>query len=214
MAHLADLRKDYGSAGLSEGQLAGDPYGQFDRWFRDAEVAGLAEPNAMVLVTATPEGRPSARTVLLKEMGPDQGFVFYTQQTSRKGRELAANPRAALLFPWIAQARQVIVEGPVSPVPRAQAEAYFRRRPRANQLAAWASVQSGPLAGREELERAMAEAESRYAGRDVPMSPRWGGYRVRPETVEFWQGRGSRLHDRLRYRWAEGVGWSIERLSP
>lgn len=214
MAHLADLRKDYGSAGLSEEDLAGDPYGQFDRWFRGAEAAGLAEPNAMILVTATPDGRPSARTVLLKEMGPDQGFVFYSQQTSRKGRELAANPQAVLLFPWIAMARQVIVEGPASLVSRPQAEAYFRRRPRANQLAAWASAQSAFLVSREELERAMAAAKARYADGEVPMPPRWCGYRVQPETVEFWQGRRSRLHDRLRYRRSENGGWRVERLSP
>ncbi|MDD2762878.1 MAG: pyridoxamine 5'-phosphate oxidase [Opitutaceae bacterium] len=213
MSNLADLRKDYSLAGLSEKSLARDPFRQFDRWFQEAEAARLPDPNGMVLATAGRDGRPSARTVLLK--GVDgRGFVFYTSYESRKGRELDGNPHATLLLPWYALERQVIIEGPVARMPREEAEAYFHSRPRGNQLAAWASAQSTLIASRAVLEQAMQAVENKYAGREVPLPPHWGGYRLAPSAVEFWQGRRNRLHDRLRYRREPGGDWIIERLSP
>lgn len=210
---LADLRKDYSLAGLAEKDLARDPFRQFEKWFQEAEAAKIPEPNAMTLCTAARDGRPAARTVLLK--GVDgRGFVFYTNYESRKGRELDANPRASLLFPWIALERQVIVEGAVAKVTREESETYFHSRPQLSQLAAWASAQSSIISGRKVLEEAMKELERKYAGSVVPLPPNWGGFRVVPETVEFWQGRRSRLHDRLRYRRGPDGGWIIERLAP
>lgn len=210
---LADLRKDYSLAGLAEKDLARDPFRQFEKWFQEAEAAKLTEPNAMTLATAGRDGRPTARTVLLK--GVDgRGFVFYTNYESRKGRELEVNPRATLLFPWIALERQVIVEGTVTKVSREEAEAYFHSRPRPSQLSAWVSQQSAIISGRKLLEDAMKELEKKYAGQPVALPPHWGGYRVAPESVEFWQGRRSRLHDRLRYRRGEDGGWLVERLAP
>lgn len=210
---LADLRKDYSLAGLAEKDLARDPFRQFEKWFQEAEAAKIPEPNAMTLATATRDGRPSTRTVLLK--GVDgRGFVFYTNYRSRKGLELEVNPRAALLFPWVALERQVIVEGPVTKLVREESENYFHSRPLASQLGAWASAQSSIIPGRKALEEAMKELERKYAGSTVPVPPYWGGYRVAPETVEFWQGRRSRLHDRLRYRRGEDGGWMVERLAP
>jgi pyridoxamine 5'-phosphate oxidase len=210
---LADLRKDYSLSGLLEKDLARDPFRQFDKWFQEAEAAKLIEPNAMTLATCTKDGRPSARTVLLK--GVDgRGFVFYTNYESRKGRELAENARASLLLPWIALERQVIVEGTVSKIPREESDAYFHSRPRASQLGAWVSQQSAIITGRPVLEDAMKLLEKKHAGAEVPLPPAWGGYRVSPETVEFWQGRRSRLHDRLRYRREAGGEWIVERLAP
>ena len=210
--NLADLRRDYSLAGLQEKDLARDPFRQFEKWFAEAEAAKIAEPNAMVLTTATREGRPSARTVLLKGMD-GRGFVFYSNYESRKGRELEGNPRATLLFPWIAIERQVIVEGPVTKVAREESEAYFHSRPRASQLAAWVSQQSSLIANRRVLEESMKAVEQKYAGQEVPLPPNWGGWRVAPEQVEFWQGRRNRLHDRLRFR-REKDGWTVERLAP
>lgn len=207
---LADLRRDYTRAGLSEADLAPTWHEQFGRWFTEA--AGLREPNAVVLATADASGVPSARTVLLKDVD-ERGFVVYTNATSRKGRELAANPRAALVFPWVDLERQVVVDGDVAPVSRAETEVYFRSRPRGSQLGAWVSRQSSPLPGREVLEERQAALEQRFAGAEVPVPDFWGGVRIAPRAVEFWQGRPSRLHDRLRYRAADG-GWVIERLSP
>ncbi len=209
---LADLRKEYSLAGLAEADLARDPFRQFEKWFQEAEAAKLTEPNAMTLSTATREGRPAARTVLLKGFD-GRGFVFYSNYESRKGRELHDNPHAALLFPWVALERQVIIEGKVTRVAREESEAYFHSRPRASQLAAWISQQSSIISGRSVLEDGMKTVEHKYAGQTVPLPPHWGGWRLAPETVEFWQGRRSRLHDRLRYR-REKDGWAIERLAP
>jgi pyridoxamine 5'-phosphate oxidase len=209
---LADLRKDYCLAGLAEKDLARDPFRQFEKWFQEAEAAKLTEPNAMTLCTATREGRPSGRTILLK--GVDgRGFVFFSNYESRKGRELHDNPNVTMVFPWLALERQVIVEGTVTKVPREESETYFHSRPRASQLAAWVSQQSSIISGRAVLEDSMKMLEQKYAGREVPLPPHWGGWRVSPETVEFWQGRRSRLHDRLRYR-RDKDGWTVERLAP
>lgn len=215
---LASLRREYGVAGLAEADADPDPLVMFERWFADAESAGLHEPNAMVVATVSPDphgsgvGQPSARTVLLKGLTED-GFAFFTNTASRKGSDLAAEPRCALLFPWHPLERQVRVEGVAVPLSEAEVAAYFATRPRPSQLGAHASHQSRVVAGREELARAYAAAEERYAGRDVPVPEEWGGYRVRPERIEFWQGRPGRMHDRLRYR-REGSAWVVERLAP
>jgi pyridoxamine 5'-phosphate oxidase len=197
---------------LREEDLDPDPFRQFDVWFRAAREAGVREPEAMTLATATPDGLPSARMVLLKGYGP-QGFDLYSNTESRKGRELAANPRAALVVYWEALGRQVRVEGTVERLSVEEAEAYFRSRPLGSRLGAWASRQSEVIAGREEIERRLAEMEERFAAGEPPLPPWWGGYRVRPEVIEFWQHRESRLHDRLRYRREDGF-WVVERLSP
>jgi pyridoxamine 5'-phosphate oxidase len=209
----ADLRRDYALAGLTEKDLARDPFRQFEKWFAEAEAAKLPDPNAMILSTAGRDGRPSARTVLLKGLD-GRGFVFYSNYESRKGRELEANPRASLLFPWNALERQVIIEGTVARVPREESDAYFHSRPRLSQLAAAASPQSTLVAGRSVLEDSMKVLEKKYAGQEVPLPPNWGGFRLNPETVEFWQGRRNRLHDRLRFRRSPGGDWTIERLAP
>jgi len=209
---LADLRKEYSLAGLAEKDLARDPFRQFEKWFQEAEAAKLTEPNAMTLCTATREGRPSARTVLLKGLD-GRGFVFFSNYEGRKGRELHENPAATLVFPWVALERQVIIEGTVTKVPREESETYFHSRPRASQLSAWVSQQSSIIPGRSVLEDSLKTLEHKYAGREVPLPPHWGGWRLTPETVEFWQGRRSRLHDRLRFRREKG-GWAVERLAP
>jgi pyridoxamine 5'-phosphate oxidase len=210
---LTVMRKHYQHEGLDEDRLAADPFTQFSQWFHEADESGVVEPNAMVLSTADEQGRPSSRTVLLK--GYDRrGFVFYTNYGSRKGAELAANPQASLLFPWIELARQVIIGGRVEKVGRDETAAYFRTRPHGSQLGAWASEQSSPVDSREVLERRYADLAARYPeGEGVPVPPFWGGFRVIPDSVEFWQGRENRLHDRLRYL-AEGDAWRVERLCP
>lgn len=212
-ARLADMRRVYETDGLDVGDLAAGWLEQFERWLAEAIDAGLTEANAMVLATADAAGRPSARTVLLKGVD-DRGFVLYTNLSSRKAREAAANPRAALVFPWLAVHRQVVVDGTVEVVPDAEADAYFARRPRGAQLGAHASAQSQPIASREALEQAWAAAAVRVGeGQHVPRPPGWGGLRVRPDAVEFWQGRRDRLHDRLRFR-REAQTWRVERLAP
>ena len=210
---LAEHRKDYSLAGLLEKDLARDPFRQFEKWFQEAEGAKVIEPNAMTVATATKDGRPSARTALLK--GVDgRGFVFFTNYESRKGRELATNPHATLVFPWLALERQVIVEGTVTKASREESEAYFHSRPHASQLGAWVSQQSSIVANRAVLEDGYKAVERKYAGQTVPIPPHWGGFRLSPERVEFWQGRRSRLHDRLRYVREKDGSWSVERLSP
>ena len=208
----AALRAAHMAAGLSETDLAADPFTQFAGWFAEVAAAGLPEPNAMVLATAGATGRPGARTVLLKAYD-DRGFVFFTNYGSRKGQALAANPQASLLFPWWALGRQVEVVGVVRRVSRTETAAYFATRPRGAQLAASASLQSAVLASREELDERVVQLAARYDGADVPRPEHWGGYRLAPEAYEFWQHREDRLHDRLRYRRAND-GWAVERLSP
>lgn len=214
---LAAAREEYSRGGLSEEDLAADPIAMFERWYVEARDAGVHEPNAMVVATVDPDGAPSSRFVLLKGFDAglqgEGGFVFYTNQASRKGRALAVEPRIALLFPWHDLERQVRVEGRAEVLPRAAVEAYFAQRPRGSQLGAWASHQSQPVADRAELEAAYARAERTYADADVPVPEEWGGYRVIPEAVEFWQGRIGRMHDRLVYRRTPD-GWRTERLAP
>jgi len=215
MPDLAAERVDYSGEQLLETQVPADPFALFDRWLAAAFQAKadglLPEPTAMVVATAA-GGRPSARTVLLKEFDP-RGFTFFTNYGSRKGDELQANPQVALHFGWYPLQRQVRVEGTATRVPRAESAAYFATRPRGSQLGAWASRQSAPVASREELTAAYAAAERRFAGRDVPCPEHWGGLRVAPALVEFWQGRPSRMHDRLAYRWT-GAAWTLTRLAP
>lgn len=209
---IADLRREYARARLDESDVDPDPIVEFRRWFDDAIRAEVLEPNAMTLATATPDGMPSARIVLLK--GVDAaGFTFFTDYRSQKGRELEANPRAALVFYWPEIERQVRVTGNVSMVARAEAAAYFRTRPEGSRLGAWTSHQSEVIPNRAALEERLASVTQRFAGQDIPLPPHWGGFRVAPETIEFWQGRPNRLHDRLRYV-REAEGWRVERLSP
>ncbi|MDQ0696707.1 pyridoxamine 5'-phosphate oxidase [Streptomyces sp. W4I9-2] len=215
----AAMREQYRSEDFTERDLSPDPMDQFARWFRQVAAGGvLHEPNAMVVSTAAPDGRPSSRTVLLKQYD-DRGFVFFTNYESRKGRELAANPYVSLLFPWHPLARQVIVTGTALRTSREETVGYFRTRPHGSQLGAWASAQSTVVGSREELIRRYEELAARYPeGEKVPAPPHWGGFRVVPETIEFWQGHENRLHDRLRYvreGGEPGVGkWRVERLCP
>ena len=206
------MRREYAREGLAEADVDADPVVQFGRWFEQAEQGGLLEPHAMTLATATPDGRPSARMVLLRDFD-ERGFCFYTNYQSRKGDELAANPRAALVFWWDRLERQVRIEGRVERTSRAESEAYFSSRPPGSQLSAAASPQSRVIDGRATLERRVTELATGQRDGQVPLPEFWGGYRLAHEVVEFWQGRPNRLHDRLRYRRA-GSGWKLERLAP
>lgn len=210
---LDDLRREYTLATLDERSVDADPVAQFRRWFHEAQAAGVLEPNAMTLATASAEGTPAARVVLLKGASAE-GFSFFTDYRSRKGTELAANPAACLLFHWGELERQVRIEGRVEQLSRAASAEYFSSRPLGSQLGAWASHQSQPLpGGRVELEARLQEVTARYGGEPVPLPPHWGGYLLRPTALEFWQGRASRLHDRIRYQMV-GATWRIDRLSP
>ena len=211
---VAGLRRDYGTAGLDAADVDPDPFVQFGRWLADVVASGVPDPGAMVLATADAAGIPSARTVLLKHVD-GRGFVFYTNRTSRKGRELEENPHAALVFPWLAVRRQVLVSGSTEPVTDGEADAYFASRPRGSQLGAWASRQSAVVPDRQTIDAWFADAEARFGDGPVPRPPFWGGWRVVPLAVELWQGRSDRLHDRLRYRRpAPGEAWVLERLAP
>jgi pyridoxamine 5'-phosphate oxidase len=212
LVRLAQLRNDYQDSGLSRADLPADPIRLWEGWLAQAQAAGVVEINAMIVSTVDPDGMPSVRTVLCK--GADErGFVFYTNYDSRKGVALAAEPRVALLFPWHQLSRQVIVNGTGERISRAESQAYFATRPRGAQISAWASAQSQPIADRESLEKQHEAIEARYAGAAVPCPPHWGGYVVRPASIEFWQGRNDRLHDRLRYVRSDR-GWDVERLCP
>ena len=212
---LIELRQEYSFAGLSAADLAADPVEQFRTWFKTWHDVCVGDPNAMVVATAGADGRPSARTVLLRALD-EGGFTFFTNLDSRKGRELATNPRATLLFPWHPLGRQVIAEGPAAAVDAAASDAYWATRPRGSQIAALASPQSEVVADRADLERRWSEVEAAHAGGDVPRPAHWGGIRVAHERVEFWQGRERRLHDRLVYERDSSVdtGWRISRLAP
>jgi pyridoxamine 5'-phosphate oxidase len=233
---IADLRREYNLAGLRRSDLAPEPMAQFKQWFEQARGArtsgqvrrffirlykslllvGGAQPmdlNALTLATADQEGNPSARVVLLKAVD-ERGFVFYTNYASRKGRELAENPHAALVFYWADQEREVCVAGEVQKVPAAESAAYFKTRPRGSRIAAWASNQSEPIADRAALEKSWKEFERRFPGDDIPLPPGWGGFVLAPKRVEFWQGRPNRLHDRFRYTRQADQSWVIERLAP
>ena len=209
---IADLRREYARAQLDESHVSADPIAQFERWFAEAREAKVPEANAMALATATREGSPSVRMVLLK--GVDQrGFVFFTDYRSQKGVELATNPRAALVFYWAELERQVRITGRVSRVPKEESEIYFQTRPRLSRISALTSHQSAVIPDRESLEERAREIAQRYPGDEIPLPEYWGGHRVTPEIIEFWQGRENRLHDRIRYM-RDGDSWRMERLSP
>jgi pyridoxamine 5'-phosphate oxidase len=210
--NLADIRTDYTKHGLLEKDLAADPFTQFGRWFDQALNANIDEPNAMTLATASLDGQPSARVVLLK--GFDQnGFVFYSNYESRKGRELDQNNKAALLFFWSSLERQIRIEGVIEKVSVEESKQYFDSRPEGSRIGAWSSRQSASISSRDILEENFNKFSQSFAQQDIPLPPYWGGYRLKPHVFEFWQGRESRLHDRLRYRFADDR-WHIDRLSP
>lgn len=209
---IGDMRREFESEGLDREHLNDHPVHQFRQWFEDARAAGILEPNAMSLATTGSDGQPDLRTVLLKHFNED-GFVFYTNYNSRKARELSENPKAALLFPWIALNRQVIVQGRVEKVSKTESLKYFITRPRGSQLGAWVSDQSQVIRSRGLLEQKVAEIRTRFGEGEIPLPSFWGGYRVIPERIEFWQGRPSRLHDRFEYL-RSSDGWRIQRLQP
>ena len=209
---LTHVRKEYSRHSLDELDVDLNPFVQFQQWFEQAVKAELPEPNAMALATATPDGRPSVRMVLLKGFD-ERGFVFYTNYEGRKSVELAANPQAAVLFFWVELERQVRIEGTVEKTSKQESDEYFKTRPLESRLSAWASRQSSIIPSRSFLEQKMSDLEHRYANREIPLPPFWGGFRIQPQVFEFWQGRENRLHDRVRYMLQGGV-WHIERVSP
>lgn len=211
--NLADLRREYTKSGLRRADLHADPLVQFQLWFEQALNAQLIEPSAMTLATADAQGRPSARIVLLKAVDP-RGFVFFTNYESRKGKELAENPNAALVCYWAELEREVLVAGSVTKVSREESAEYFCRRPRGSQLGAWVSKQSSIVESREFLEQRLQEVEAQFQNRDVELPPYWGGYVLNPTRIEFWQGRPNRLHDRFQYSREVDGSWRIDRLSP
>lgn len=211
--NVADLRQNYTRAGLVEAEAVADPFKQFETWLAQAIQAQLVEPNAMTLATTTPDGKPSARMVLLKDFD-QRGFVFYTNYESLKGQQLQVNPWAALVCWWADLERQVRIEGRVEKVDDQESDAYFHTRPLNSQLGAWVSNQSQVIDRREVLEEKLAALQAQYQNREIPRPANWGGFRVIPSVFEFWQGRPSRLHDRLRYRLLDGSSWLRERLSP
>ena len=212
--NIADIRREYARARLDEADVSHDPFVEFARWFAEAQDAQIKDPNAMTLATATADGKPSARIVLLKGVD-ERGFAFFTDYRSRKGGELEGNPRAARVFYWAELDRQVRITGGVSLATREESERYFKTRPLGSRLGAWASHQSQVIAGRRALEADLREVQRRFGDGEVPLPAHWGGYRVVPDTIEFWQGRESRLHDRILYvREPGGKGWKVERLSP
>jgi pyridoxamine 5'-phosphate oxidase len=211
--HIQHLRQEYKRHSLNESDVSPDPFIQFDAWLREAIAAELPEPHAMVLSTVDAQGSPGSRVVLLRDYGVERGFVFYTNYNSRKGKELGMHPKASLLFFWPSLERQIRIEGEVAQVSEAESDAYFASRPRGSQLGAWASEQSEPVPNRTFLEDRIAEAETRFAGKEVPRPPHWGGFRLMAHSMEFWQGRRSRLHDRIHYQLNQTT-WRIERLSP
>jgi len=209
---LSDFRKEYSARGLHREDLDADPLKQFEFWFKQAAELGLHEPNAMSLATVDPAGMPLLRTVLLKYFDAD-GFVFFTNYESRKARQIDANPQVSLLFPWITLERQVVVQGRAARISSAESFRYFTSRPRESQLGAWVSSQSSVISSRKFLAMKLAELKDKFAHGEIPLPSFWGGYRVVPETIEFWQGGPARIHDRFFYR-RESDGWSIDRLSP
>jgi pyridoxamine 5'-phosphate oxidase len=210
---IADIRKDYKMHSLNETDVAADPMDQFTVWWNDATKSEIEEVNAMTLATATKNGMPSARIVLLKGYDPT-GFIFFTNYQSHKGQELEENPHACLVFFWKELERQVRIEGTVEKISEKESDLYFQSRPRGSRIGAWASPQSTVIPGREFIEKNSSEMETKYADEAVPRPPHWGGYLVRPRLIEFWQGRSNRLHDRIRYRKSDSGNWTIERLAP